>query len=154
KCQALSQARWIKRRMERVLPTHAFHVVFTIPSELHGLALVNREALFDILFAAAAESLLELGRDRRWLGAELGVTSVLHTWTRHLRFHPPAPGVVPGGGLSPAGPEWIAARPDFLSPARVLGALFRGKFLARLTRLYDFGALRLDGPAAALADRS
>lgn len=153
KCQALSQARWINRRMERVLPTHAFHVVFTIPSELHRLALVNREALFDILFAAAAESLLELGRDRRWLGAELGITSVLHTWTRDLRFHPHVHCVVSGGGLSPDGTEWIAARPDFLFPVRVLGALFRGKFLARLARLYDRGALRLDGPAAALADR-
>lgn len=152
KCQALSQARWINRRMERVLPTHAFHVVFTIPSELHGLALVNREAIFDILFAAAAESLLELGRDRRWLGAELGITSVLHTWTRDLRWHPHVHCVVSGGGLSPDGTEWIAARPDFLFPVRVLGALFRGKFLARLARLYDCGALRLDGPAAALAD--
>jgi hypothetical protein len=153
KCQALSQARWIHRRMERVLPTHAFHVVFTIPSELHGLALVNREAIFDILFAAAAESLLELGRDRRWLGAELGITSVLHTWTRDLRWHPHVHCVVSGGGLSSDGTEWIAARPDFLFPVRVLGALFRGKFLARLTRLYDRGALRLDGPAAALAER-
>ncbi len=154
KCQALSQARWINRRMERVLPTHAFHVVFTIPSELHGLALVNREAIFDILFAAAAESLLELGRDRRWLGAELGITSVLHTWTRDLRFHPHVHCVVSGGGLSPEGTEWIAARPDFLFPVRVLGALFRGKFLARLDRLYDRGALRLEGPAAALATKS
>ena len=154
KCQALAQARWINRRMERLLPTHAFHVVFTIPSELHGLALVNREAIFDILFAAAAESLLELGRDRRWLGAELGITSVLHTWTRDLRFHPHVHCVVSGGGLSPEGREWIAARPDFLFPVRVLGALFRGKFLARLVRLYDRSALRLDGPAAALADRA
>lgn len=153
KCQALSQARWINRRMERVLPTHAFHVVFTIPSELHGLALVNRKEIFDILFAAAAESLLELGRDRRWLGAELGITSVLHTWTRDLRFHPHVHCVVSGGGLSPDGTEWIAARPDFLFPVRVLGALFRGKFLARLARLYDRGAFRLDGPAAPLADR-
>lgn len=152
KCQALSQARWINRRMERVLPTHAFHVVFTIPSELHGLALVNREEIFALLFAAAADALLELGRDRRWLGAELGITSVLHTWTRDLRFHPHVHCVVSGGGLSPDATEWISARPDFLFPVRVLGALFRGKFLARLALLYKRGALRLDGPAAALAD--
>jgi hypothetical protein len=120
--------------MERVLPTHAFHVVFTIPSELHGLALVNRDAVFDILFAAAAESLL-------------------HTWTRDLRFHPHVHCVVSGGGLSPDGTEWIAARPDFLFPVRVLGALFRGKFLARLARLYHRGELRLDGGGAALVDR-
>ena len=152
KCQALSQARWIERRMQRVLPTHAFHVVFTIPSELHGLAMVNREELFALLFAAAADALLELGRDRRWLGAELGITSVLHTWTRDLRFHPHVHCVVSGGGLSLDGKEWIAARPDFLFPVRVLGALFRGKFLARLARLYHRGALRLDGPASSLAD--
>ena len=154
KCQALTQARWIERRMERVLPTHAFHVVFTIPSELHRLAMVNREELFALLFAAAADALLELGRDRRWLGAELGITSVLHTWTRDLRFHPHVHCVVSGGGLSLDGKEWIAARPDFLFPVRVLGALFRGKFLARLALLRQRGALRFDGPTASLADRA
>jgi hypothetical protein len=152
KCQALSQARWIARRMERVLPTHAFHVVFTLPSELHGLVMRNREELFDLLFASAAEALLELGRDPRWLGAELGITSVLHTWTRDLRFHPHVHCIVTGGGLSLDGTRWIATRPDFLFPVRVLGALFRGKFLALLNRLYDRRALRLDGPASSLAD--
>jgi hypothetical protein len=152
KCQALSQARWIERRMERVLPTHAFHVVFTLPSELHGLVMANKKTLFDLLFASAAEALLELGRDPRWLGAELGITSVLHTWTRDLRFHPHVHCIVSGGGLSLDGARWIATRPDFLLPVRVLGALFRGKFLACLARLYERGALRLDGPAAKLAD--
>lgn len=152
KCQSLAQARWIERRMERVLPTHAFHAVFTLPSELRGLVMANREKLFDILFASAAEALLELGRDPKWLGAELGITSVLHTWTRDLRFHPHVHCIVTGGGLSLDGARWIATRPDFLFPVRVLGALFRGKFLARLLRLYDRGELRLDGPAAVLAD--
>lgn len=151
KCQALAQARWIAQRMERVLPTHAFHVVFTLPSELRGLVMANREKLFDLLFASAAEALLELGRDPRWLGAELGITSVLHTWTRDLRFHPHVHCIVTGGGLSPDGARWIATRPDFLFPVRVLGALFRGKFLAGLARLRDRGALAFDGPAAALA---
>jgi hypothetical protein len=152
KCQALSQARWIERRMERVLPTHAFHVVFTLPSELHGLVMQNRDALFDVLFASAAEALLELGRDPRWLGAELGITSVLHTWTRDLRFHPHVHCIVSGGGLSIDGERWLGTRPDFLFPVRVLAALFRGKFLVRLGRLRDAGKLRLDGAAAKLAD--
>jgi hypothetical protein len=152
KCQAVAQARWIEQRMQRVLPTHAFHVVFTLPSELHGLVMANRKTLFDLLFASAAQALLELGRDPRWLGAELGITSVLHTWTRDLRFHPHVHCIVSGGGLSPDGERWIATRPDFLFPVRVLGALFRGKFLASLARLYDRGQLRLDGPAAKLAD--
>lgn len=138
--------------MERVLPTHAFHVVFTLPSELHGLVRANKKTLFDLLFAAAAEALLELGRDPRWLGAQLGITSVLHTWTRDLRFHPHVHCIVSGGGLSLDGARWIATRPDFLLPVRVLGALFRGKFLACLARLYERGDLRLDGPAAKLAD--
>jgi hypothetical protein len=152
KCQAVSQARWIERRMQRVLPTHAFHVVFTLPSELHGLVMANKKALFDLLFASAAEALLELGRDPRWLGAELAITSVLHTWTRDLRFHPHVHCIVSGGGLSLDGARWIATHPDFLFPVRVLGALFRGKFLACLARLYERGDLRLDGPAAKLAD--
>ncbi len=153
KCQSLAQARWIEKRMERVLPTHAFHAVFTLPRELRALVMANREKLFDVLFASAAETLLELGRDPKWLGAELGITSVLHTWTRELLFHPHVHCIVTGGGLSPDGTRWIATRPDFLFPVRVLGALFRGKFLARLARLYDRGELRLDGPAASLADR-
>jgi hypothetical protein len=154
KCQSLAQARWIEQRMQRVLPTHAFHVVFTLPSELRGVALENREKLFHLLFASAAEALLDLGRDPKWLGAELGISSVLHTWTRELRFHPHVHCVVSGGGLSPDGERWIATRPGFLLPVRVLGALFQGKFLARLVRLYDDGELRLEGPASALADRA
>ncbi|MHB8695970.1 MAG: IS91 family transposase [Solirubrobacteraceae bacterium] len=152
KCQSLSQARWIEQRMQRVLPTHAFHVVFTLPSQLHALVMANRDKLFDLLFASAADSLLELGRDPRWLGAELGITSVLHTWSRELRFHPHVHCIVTGGGLSLDGQRWIATRQDFLLPVRVLGALFRGKFLARLVRLYERGELRLTGCAASLTD--
>src|SRR5512140_164561 len=154
KCQSLEQARWVERRMERMLPTHSFHVVFTLPSQLRALAMCNREVVFNMLFAAAAEALLELGRDPKWLGAELGVTSVLHTWTRDLRFHPHIHGIVTGGGLSLDGERWVSTRPDFLLPVRVLGALFRGKLLARLQKAYDSGALRLDGAVASLADRA
>ena len=153
KCQSLEQARWIERRMERMLPTHSFHVVFTLPSQLRALAMHNREAVFDTLFASAAEALLELGRDERWLGAQLGVTSVLHTWTRDLRFHPHIHCIVTGGGLSLDGERWVGTRPDFLFHVRVLGKLFRGKVLARLQKAYDQGELRFDGAAASLADR-
>ncbi len=153
KCQSLSQARWIERRMERVLPTHAFHVVFTLPSELRALAMANREKLFDMLFASAAEALLELGRDPRWLGAELGITSVLHTWTRELLFHPHVHCVVSGGGLSRDGERWIAARPNFLLPVRVLGAMFRGKLVARLVRAYERGELALPARFARVRDK-
>lgn len=153
KCQSLAQARWVAQRLERMLPTHSFHVVFTLPRELRRLALVHREAVFDLLFACAAETLLELGRDERRLGADLGVTSVLHTWRRDLAFHPHVHCIVTGGGLSLDGQRWVAAPPDFLFHVRVLGSLFRGKMLDALRRAYARGKLRLVGPAAPLAER-
>jgi len=153
KCQSLAQARWVEERMERMLPTHGFHVVFTLPRELRPLAFAHRELVFSVLFACAAEALLELGRDPRWLGADLGVTSVLHTWRRDLLFHPHVHCIVTGGGLSLDGTRWVEARPDFLFPVRVLGALFRGKMLAALRRAHDRGKLRFTGAAAPLADR-
>lgn len=150
KCQGIAQARWLDQRLERILPTHYFHVVFTLPSELHPLVLANARTMFDMLMTCAGETLIELGRDR--LGAQLGVTEVLHTWTRELLFHPHAHCIVTGGGVSLDGRRWISTRPTFLLPVRVLGALFRGKFLARLVEAYNARELRLEGPAAKLAD--
>lgn len=150
KCQGIAQARWLKQRLERILPTHYFHVVFTLPAELHPLILANARTLFDMLMTCAGETLVELGRER--LGAQLGVTEVLHTWTRELLFHPHAHCIVTGGGLSLDGKRWVSTRPSFLLPVRVLGALFRGKLLARVVAAYEAGELRLDGPAAKLAD--
>lgn len=132
KCQSLAQATWIEGRMQRVLPTHYFHVVFTLPAELRPLAALNRRAVFAILFAAAAATLLALGRDPKRLGAELGITMVLHTWARDLTFHPHVHCIVTGGGLSSDGARWVASRPKFLFPVHVMGELFRGKFLAAL----------------------
>jgi hypothetical protein len=134
KCQSLAQARWVAGRMARILPTHYFHVVFTLPASLRPLARRNPRALFDMLFAAASETLLELGRDPKWLGAELGVTSVLHTWTRELVFHPHLHCIVTGGGLTADGAGWQRCKRDFLLPVRVMGALFRGKMLSRIRR--------------------
>jgi hypothetical protein len=150
KCQSLAQARWLERRMQRVLPTHAFHVVFTLPSQLRRIVLANRALCFDMLFACAAETLLQLGRDPRWLGAELGITSVLHTWTRELLFHPHVHCIVTGGGLAIDAQRWISSRKDFLFPIRVLGALFRGKFLARLRHAHARSRLRLPATPKAL----
>ena len=152
KCQSLSQAKWIAARTARVLPTHHVHVVFTLPAELRPLAFVNREKVFDLLFASAAQTLLELGHDPRRLGALLGVTAVLHTWSRDLSFHPHLHCIVTGGGLSPDGARWIASRRDYFMPVRVLGALFRGKMLGALRQAYDRGELASTGNAAALAD--
>jgi hypothetical protein len=152
KCQNLAQARWVDQRMERMLPTHAFHVVFTLPRQLRGLALANRELVFNLLFACAAATLLETGRDPRWLEADLGITSVLHTWRRDLRFHPHVHCIVTGGGLSLDGLRWIGTSPRFLLPVRKLGAVFRDKLVEALRRDHALGKLRLVGPAAPLAD--
>jgi hypothetical protein len=143
KCQALTQAMWIEKRMERVLPTHSFHTVFTLPHELGPIALRNRRIIFDILFSSASRTLLELGRDERRLGGLLGVTAVLHTWTRDLRFHPHVHCIVTGGGLASGGNRWIPSRRKYLFPVRVLSDLFRGKFLDALTRAYEKGKLKL-----------
>ena len=152
KCQSLAQARWIEQRLTRTLETPYFHVVFTLPSELRALALVNRRTVFAMLFAAASQTLLALGRDPARLGATLGITAVLHTWTRALQFHPHLHCIVTGGGLARDGARWVPARGTYLFPGKVLSRLFRGTLLAALTRAYARGELRLSGPCAELAD--
>jgi hypothetical protein len=145
KCQSLTQARWIAGRLARILPTHYFHVVFTLPAPLRSLLRRNSRTIFDMLFAAASETLLELGRDPKWLGAELGVTAVLHTWTRKLTLHPHVHCIVTGGGLTADGAEWRSSKRNFLFPVHVLGALMRGKMCAKLRAAHDHGRLDL-GP--------
>lgn len=143
KCQALAQARWVDKRISRLLPVHYFHVVFTLPAELRAVVKRHRERCFDLLFAAASATLLELARDPKRLGAELGVTMVLHTWTRELSFHPHVHAIVTGGGLSDDDARWVPTRKGFLFPVRVMGALFRGKMLAALERAHAHGHLDL-----------
>jgi hypothetical protein len=138
KCQALAQAKWIAEREARILPTAHFHVVFTIPSELHVLAAYRREQVYDLLFHAATRTLLELGRER--LDAELGATLVLHTWSRDLRFHPHVHAIVTGGGLSLDGARWVNTRKaDYFMPVKLLGAVFRRHFIEGLCALRKKG---------------
>jgi hypothetical protein len=139
KCQALAQEKWIAARTERLLPVRHFHVVFTLPSELRGLCRRLPRPLFDALFRAASEALLELGRTR--LAATLGVTMVLHTWTRDLRFHPHVHAIVTAGGLR-EDEQWAASNGKYLFPVAVMGALLRGKMMAELHRLHAQGKLR------------
>ena len=144
-CQSLNQARWIEGRMARLLPTDYFHVVFTVPDDLlAGLAMRNRELFFDALFAAGSQTLLELGRSEERLGAQLGLTAVLHTWTRDLRFHPHLHCIVMGGGLSDDG-QWRSTKRDYLFPVAVLSKLFRGKVVASLSEAYRDGRLDVRG---------
>jgi hypothetical protein len=152
-CQSLRQARWIEGRMARVLPTDYFHVVFTVPDDLlNAIVLRNRRLFFDLLFTAGSQTLLELGADPRRLGAQLGITIVLHTWTRDLRFHAHLHCIVTGGGLHPDGGRWISARQGYLFPVKVLSKLFRGKLLASLDAAYRAGKLSLTGAAEPLRD--
>jgi hypothetical protein len=124
-CPAVPQAKWIAGRLQRVLPTHYFHVVFTLPAELRTTAKANRELVYDLLFQCASQTLLEFGTDLERLGGELGVTTVLHTWSRTLEYHPHIHCIVTGGALSYDGNRWIAARPNYLFPVKALGIVFR-----------------------------
>ncbi|MGC4119884.1 MAG: IS91 family transposase [Myxococcales bacterium] len=144
-CQSLTQAKWIENRMERLLPTDYFHVVFTVPDDLlNGIILRNRERFFDLLFKAGSQTLLELGADPERLGAQLGLTCVLHTWTRDLRFHAHLHCIVTGGGLHSGGDRWVRPRSqDYLFPAEVLGKLFRGKLMDWLVGCHKADVLDL-----------
>lgn len=147
------QARWVEGRLEHLLDVPYFHVVFTLPAPLRPLVRANRQALFDLLFASAPATLLQLGDDPERLGGRLGITAVLHTWTRELEFHPHLHCIVTGGGLSPMGDRFVPVKSRrYLFPVKVMGELYRGKFLAGLRRLRQQGKLRFEGGAAGLAD--
>jgi hypothetical protein len=152
KCQSLVGARWVEQRLARLLPTHYFHVVFTLPAELRPVAFQNQELIYGLLFAAASKTLLVLGGDPARLGGQLGFTAVLHTWTRELTFHPHLHCIVTGGGLTPGADRWVSARREYLFPVKVLGQLFRGKFLDGLAHAYADGKLKFAGSCAGLAD--
>ncbi len=145
KCQSLAQARWVLGRMKRILPVPYFHVVFTVPSELRTIARRNPARFYTLMFRAASRTLLELCQDPKRLGGTPGVTCVLHTWTRDLRYHPHVHCVVTGGGLAPEGDRWVETRyrSRYLLPRAVLAKLFRGKLLAGLDRAVRLGDLDL-----------
>lgn len=133
KCQSIAQEKWVTARLARILPVSHFHVVFTLPSALRSLAAYRRALVYDMLFETASATLLEVGRGPK-LGGLLGITAVLHTWTRELELHPHLHCIVTGGGLAPGGDRWICARAKYLLPVRILADVFRGKFLAALRR--------------------
>jgi hypothetical protein len=146
----LAQAKWLAKRMERILPVHYFHVVFTLPQELRPLCRSNPRAIYNLLFDCASQTLLEFGRNN--LGVQLGITAVLHTWRRDLLLHPHLHCVVTGGGLDPSGQSWIATSKRFLFPVTAMGQCFRGKFLQALRAQLEQGELTLDSGTRQLAD--
>jgi hypothetical protein len=152
KCQATAAAQWLEAQAADLLPVAYFHVVFTLPAGLSPIALQNPRVVYGLLFRSAAETLLQVAADPKHLGAEIGFLAVLHTWGQTLQHHPHVHCVVPGGGLSPDGSRWIACRPDFFLPVRVLSRVFRGKFLESLHAAFDRGKLAFHGRLSELAD--
>jgi len=153
KCQGPRQAQWLEGRARDLLPVEYFHVVFTVPEEVAAIALQNKRVMYGILFAASAATLRTIAADPRHLGAEIGFVSVLHTWSQTLQHHPHVHCVVPGGGLAPDG-SWVACRPGFFLPVRVLGAMFRGQFVTMLRAAYERGELEFQGNLSRLRRRA
>jgi hypothetical protein len=152
KCQAAARARWLDDRAAELLPVDYFHVIFTLPNDINSLALRNPRVVYGALLRASASALLRVAADPAHLGAEVGFLSVLHTWGQNLHLHPHVHCVVPGGGLSLDGGRWIACRPGFLLPVRVLSRVFRGKFLSGLEEAFRRGHLSCNGRQEELAE--
>jgi hypothetical protein len=155
KCQALTKARWLQARQAELLPVDYFHTVFTIPHLLNPVALGNKKVVYNILFQAAAQTLHQFAADpKHGLGGKIGFTAVLHTWDQKLLDHIHLHCLIPAGALSPDRDHWRPARPGFLFPVKALSKVFRGKFIALLTRAFHAGQLQLvaKGDAAASAE--
>lgn len=161
KCQGSRTAAWLKREASFLLPVDYYHVVFTLPPPVAAVVWQNRRLGYTLLFRAAEQTLREVAADPRHLGARLGLLMVLHTWGQDLHYHPHVHVVATGGGLAcdadgaaEEPPRWVACRPNFFLPVRVLSRLFRGKYLDLLRQAHASGTLRFYGEAAALAEPS
>ena len=153
KCQGAAAKEWLAEREAELLPVPYFHLVFTLPGPIADIAYQNKAAIYDLLFKAAAEATLTIAADPKHLGARIGITAVLHTWGSALTHHPHLHMIVPGGGLSDNGERWIACRPTFFLPVRVLSRLFRRLFLKMLTMAHEANRLAFFGDNAALTDK-
>ena len=136
KCQGLAKERWLLERERDLLQVGYFHTVFTIPDSLNPITLRNQKVVYSVLFKAASETLLELALDPKYLGAQIGIITVLHTWGQNLLDHPHLHCIIPGGGLSLDGTRWIQSQKKFFLPVKVVSRKFRGKFLAYLKEAY------------------
>jgi len=152
KCQGAAAKEWLAEREAELLPVPYFHVVFTLPAPTSDIAYQNKTVIYDILFKAAAETLITIAADPKHLGARIGLTAVLHTWGSALTHHPHVHMIVPGGGISLDGTRWVSCRPGFFLPVRVLSRLFRRLFLERLVATHNAGRLHFFGDHAPLAE--
>lgn len=149
-CQWTAAQKWLETRKAELLPVPYFHVVFTLPAEIAALAYQNKSKLYGLLFTAVAEALTTIAADPRHLGAEIGLTAVLHSWGQTMDHHPHIHCIVPGGGLSSDDKRWIGCKPGFFLPVRVLSRLFRRLYLEGLTALHATGQLQFFGALANL----
>ena len=153
KCQGTVAKEWLAAREADLLPVGYFHLVFTLPAEIAPIAYQNKAVVYDLLFHAAAETLLTIAADPRHLGARIGDTAVLHSWGSAMTHHPHLHMIVPGGGISLDGTRWVPCRPGFLLPVRVLSRLFRRLFLAGLADAHTAGRLVFFGELDDLRNR-
>jgi hypothetical protein len=151
KCQSLARAQWVAKRQAEILPTHYFHVVFTLPEQIAAIAYQNKELVYGMLFRATAATLSTIAADPKHLGAEIGFFAVLHTWGQNLLRHPHLHCIIPGGGISADDSRWISCRRHFLFPVKVLSRLFRAKFVSLLKRAFHQAKLRFHGKLQPLA---
>lgn len=150
-CQGAKQYEWVEKQLAKLLPVGYFHIVFTLPHELNSIILQNQDFLYDILIKSAAGTLKELASDTKYLGAQIGITSVLHTWGQNLSFHPHLHCIVPGGGLSFDGLRFVKSGKKFFIPVNVISRKFRGKFLYFLDKAFKEGKLQFFGDNLDLA---
>jgi hypothetical protein len=151
KCQGNARAKWLAARSAELLPVPYFHVVFTLPHLLSALALQNKRLLYDLLYRTSAATMLELARDPKHLGADIGFLGVLHTWGQNLEHHPHVHYIVPAGGLALDGSRWIDSSRRFFLPVHALSRVFRGKFVAGLKQLVAEDKLQFHGSQQHLA---
>jgi hypothetical protein len=152
KCQSSAAKRWLEARQTDLLPVDYYHVVFTLPAPISDIAYYNKAVIYGLLFEIAAQTLTTIAADPRHLGAQVGVTLVLHTWGSALTHHPHVHGIVPGGGVSLDGQRWVSCKPGFFLPVRVLSRLFRRRFLEELEKAHGQGKLQFFGESADLTD--
>jgi hypothetical protein len=152
KCQGAAAKEWLAQREAELLPVPYFHVVFTLPARIADIAYQNKAVVYDLLFKASSETMLTIAADPKHLGARIGILSVLHTWGSALTHHPHVHMIVPGGGFSLDGKSWVACRPSFFLPVRVLSRLFRRLFLQKLVIAHAAGELQFFGKHAPLKD--
>ena len=152
KCQGAAAKEWLAEREAELLPVPYFHVVFSLPGQIADIAYQNKAVIYDLLFKASSETMLTIAADPKHLGARIGILSVLHTWGSALTHHPHVHMIVPGGGFSLDGNSWIACRPNFFLPVRVLSRLFRRLLLQKLAAAHAAGELQFFGNHAQLAD--